>query len=340
MNRNQLINGVPQNMSSPKKVWRKIKKTIVIDSRDRQITQSSSPGYYTVLFPAVYSNIYSMTLRSYELPFTYNQFAACQNNTSFTMTYTPSGSSPSTQTVKIPDGNYTITTLPSFLTQSMNNAFGTLSNMPLQTYWNPVTSIASIYSTNSNDSFSINFTASQTVNCGVGQNTALSTGWGLGYYLGFYQSNYQSSNTQIYTNTSQLALQTLPNVTGNFLMNPAPDTYILMDIAGLNKLDETGIDGRQAGRIDGAFAKIPLTNNTGEYLFFQDSSGTSPLNYRVYNPPIARLDRITVRWRRHDGRTIDFNGAEHSFALELELLDNNFDEYSSLEFGNGERVSQ
>lgn len=326
------MNGIPQNMSTSKKVWRKIRKTVIVDSRDRQITQSSSPGQYTVVFPAIYSNIYSITLRSYEIPFTYNQFSACQNNTSFSMTYTPSGGAASTKTITIPDGNYTITTLPAFLKQSMNTAFGTLGTMPLNSYWNPVTGLASIYSTISGDAFSLNFTASQFPNCGSGQNTAMSTGWGLGYYLGFYQSNYSSANTPIYTATSQLALQSVPNVTGNFIMNPSPDTYILMDIQGLNKIDETGLDNRLAGRIDGAFAKVPLTNNTGEYMFFQDTSGPSPLNHRVYSPPISKLDRITVRWRRHDGRTIDFNGGEHSFTLELELLDNNFDEYSSLEF--------
>lgn len=319
-------------MSTSKKVWRKIRKTIVIDSRDRQITPTSSSGHYNIVFPTIYSNIYSITLRSYEVPFTYNQFSACQNNTSFSMTYTPSGGAASTRTITIPDGNYTVTTLPAFLKQNMNTAFGTLGNMPLNTYWNPVTGLASIYSTVSGDSLSLNFTASQSPNCGSGQNTVLSTGWGLGYYLGFYQSNYSSGNTPIYTATSQLGLQNVPNITGNFVMNPSPDTYILMDIQGLNKIDETGLDGRMAGRIDGAFAKVPLTNNTGEYLFFQDTSGPSPLNQRVYSPPISKLDRITVRWRRHDGRTIDFIGAEHSFTLELELLDNNFDEYSSLEF--------
>ena len=332
MHGTHVINGVPQNMSSSKKVWRKIRKTVIIDSRDRQITQSSSPGHYSITFPAIYSNIYSITLRSYEVPFTYNQFSACQNNTSFSMTYTPSGGSPSTQTITIPDGNYSITTLPSFLKQNINTAFGTLSTMPLNVYWSPVTGIASIYSSITGDSFSLNFAASQSPNCGTGQNTSLTTGWGLGYYLGFYQSNYSSSNTPIYTSASQVAQQSVPNITGNFVMNPSPDTYILMDIQGLNKMDETGLDGRLAGRIDGAFAKVPLTNNTGEYLFFQDTSGPSPLNQRVYSPPISKLDRITVRWRRHDGRTIDFNGCEHSFTLELELLDNNFDEYSSLEF--------
>jgi hypothetical protein len=318
--------------SSAKKVWRKIRKTVIIDSRDRQVTTTSSPGNYTVLFPTVYSNIYSVTLRSYEVPFTYNQFSACQNNTSFSMTYNSSGGTvTSTRTITIPDGNYTITTLPSFLTQNMNAAFGTTAARTLNAYWNPTTGLASIYSTISSDSLSLNFSASQGINCGTGQGVSHSTGWGFGYFLGFYQSNYASSNTPIITAANTLSALTVPNVTGNFIMNTNPDTYILMDIPGLNKIDETGIDGKYAGRIDGAFAKVPLTNNTGEYLFYQDTSGPSPLNQRVYNPPISKLDRITVRWRRHDGRTIDFNGGEHSFTLEFELLDNNFDEYSSLE---------
>uniref|UniRef100_A0A6C0K8Z9 Uncharacterized protein n=1 Tax=viral metagenome TaxID=1070528 RepID=A0A6C0K8Z9_9ZZZZ len=319
--------------STAKKVWRKIRKTIIIDSRDRQVTTTSSPGNYTVIFPTVYSNIYSVTLRSYEVPFTYNQFAACQNNTSFSMTYNSSGGTiTSTRTITIPDGNYTITTLPSFLTQNMNAAFGTTATRALNAYWNPTTGLASIYSTISGDSLSLNFSASQNINCGTGQGVSYSTGWGFGYFLGFYQSNYTSSNTPIITAGNTLSALTVANVTGNFIMNTNPDTYILMDIPGLNKIDETGIDGKYAGRIDGAFAKVPLTNNTGEYLFYQDTSGPSPLNQRVYNPPISKLDRITVRWRRHDGRIIDFNGGEHSFTLELELLDNNFDEYSSLDF--------
>jgi hypothetical protein len=332
MNGHHSYNNLPQNTSTPRKVWRKVYKTIVIDSRDRQVTTSSSPGSYSVVFPTVYSNIYSITLRSYEVPFTYNQFSACQNNTSFTMSYTPLGGSSSNRTITVPDGNYTITTLPAFLTQNMNMAFGTTTNMPLNAYWNGTSGLLSLYSSVSGDAFSVNFTASQAINCGAGVNTTYSTGWGLGYLLGFYQSNYVSSNTSIYTAASTVSAGVYPNITGNFNMNTNPDTYILLDIQGLNKIDETGIDSRISGRIDGAFAKVPLTNNTGEYLFFQDNSGPSPLNRRIYNPPISKLDRITVRWRRHDGRTIDFNGSEHSFTLEFELLDNNFDEYSSLEF--------
>lgn len=300
------------NTSTAKKVWRKVKKTVLIDSRDRQITGSGSPGSYNVILPAVYNNVYSITLRSYEIPLTYNTFASCQGNTTMSVTYTPSGGSPSTSTVTISDGNYTVITLPTTLTTALQTISAGLSAT-----WSSNTLLTTIASTNTADTFVLNLSGATSVNCGAGNNVPASTGWGLGYFLGFYPQTYTSISGR---------------VTSSFMMNPNPDTYILLELAGLNKLDETGLDGRIAGRIDGAFAKIPLTQNTGEYLFFADTSGPSPLNQRIYNPPIPRLDRLAIKWRRHDGRTIDFNGGEHSFTLELELLDNNFDEYSSLEF--------
>ena len=300
------------NTSTAKKVWRKVKKTVLIDSRDRQITGYGSPGNYNVVLPAVYNNVYSITLRSYEIPLSYNTFASCQGNTTMSVTYTPNGGSPSTSTVTISDGNYTTTNLPTMLTGALQTISAALSAT-----WSPNTLLSTIASTNTGDTIVLNLSGASSVNCGAGNNVPASTGWGLGYFLGFYPQTYTSISGRI---------------TSSFMMNPNPDTYILLELAGLNKLDETGLDGRIAGRIDGAFAKIPLTQNTGEYLFFADTSGPSPLNQRIYNPPIGRLDRLAVKWRRHDGRTIDFNGGEHSFTLELELLDNNFDEYSSLEF--------
>ena len=300
------------NTSTAKKVWRKVKKTVLIDSRDRQITGYGSPGNYNVVLPAVYNNVYSITLRSYEIPLSYNTFASCQGNTTMSVTYTPNGGSPSTSTVTISDGNYTTTNLPTMLTGALQTVSAALSAT-----WSPNTLLSTIASTNTGDTIVLNLSGASSVNCGAGNNVPASTGWGLGYFLGFYPQTYTSISGRI---------------TSSFMMNPNPDTYILLELAGLNKLDETGLDGRIAGRIDGAFAKIPLTQNTGEYLFFADTSGPSPLNQRIYTPPIGRLDRLTIKWRRHDGRTIDFNGGEHSFTLELELLDNNFDEYSSLEF--------
>jgi hypothetical protein len=329
-------NGVPYNSSTPKKVWRKVRKTIIIDSRDRQQTTTSSPGSYTVVLPAVYQNVYSITLRSYEVPLTYNMFAACQSNTTFNMTWTPTGGSAQTSNVTIPDGNYTSASLPLAITYAMqsNAGFTTAgSSAPsnLNAYWNSTTGKLGIYSTLSTDAIALTFNPSQSPNCGQGQNFPATTGWGLGYYMGYYPTSYTSSLSNVTVTTNNVT-SNYTGVNGSFIMNPSPDTYVVMELAGLNKIDETGLDGRVAGRIDGCFAKIPVTVNQGEYMYFIDTSGPSPLNQRIYNPPIARLDRLTVRWRRHDGRTLDFNGGEHSFTLEIETLDNNFDEYSSLEF--------
>ena len=291
-----------------------MKKTVLIDSRDRQLTGACSPGQYNVVLPAVYNNVYSITLRTYEIPLTYNTFTSCQGNTSLSVTFGDGETldDPVTSIITIPDGNYTSITLQAAMTTALQAISSRLSFT-----WSPNTLLSTIASTNAADVIMLNLSPSASVNCGAGTNVPVSTAWGLGYYLGFYPQAYASVDGSI---------------TSSFMMNPNPDTYILMELGGLNKLDETGLDGRIAGRIDGAFAKIPLTQNTGEYLFYADNSGTSPLNRRVYNPPIARLDRLSVRLRRHDGRTIDFNGGEHSFTLELELLDNNFDEYSSLDF--------
>jgi hypothetical protein len=105
-----------------------------------------------------------------------------------------------------------------------------------------------------------------------------------------------------------------------------------MDIETLNKVDETSLDDRKSWRVNGAFAKIPMNGNSGTVIFLLSDTGYNPLNRTVYNPPISKLTNLIIKFRLHDGRIIDFNGVEHSFTLELELLDNNFDEFSSLEF--------
>lgn len=307
----QYHNGIPFQPSTPKKVWRKIRKTLVIDSRDRQFTPQSSSGEYTVTLPAVYQNVYSATLKSIEIPFSFYTFSACAGNTSISVT------SGSTATVTIADGNYTASSLASEL-QTKLNAAG-LTGTFTCTY---STSTGKLTITNNTGSFTLNLNQNDpaNVNCGKATNFTYETWQNLAYFLGF---NYETT-----TSTSVGGVQT---VVGDFAMNPSPCTYFLMELGLLNKIDETALDNKKSGRVNGAFAKIPVNVNSGDYIFIQDT-GTSPLNYRVYNPPIGKLSQLQIKFRHHDGRTLDFNGVEHSFTLELEILDNNFDEYSGAEF--------
>ena len=103
-----------------------------------------------------------------------------------------------------------------------------------------------------------------------------------------------------------------------------------MELDFINKEDETSVDNRLSGNVDGCFAKIQMTGNPGTVNFYQDIG--TPMNKSIMSPPISQLKTLNIKFRDHYGNLIDFNNVDHSLTLELELLDNNFDEYSSLEF--------
>jgi hypothetical protein len=304
---------VPYHPSTPKKVWRKVRKTLLVDSRDRQITHDAHPGSYTVTLPAVYQNIYAANLRSIELPLSFYTFSACAKNTSLPVIV--GGTS---YTVVVPDGNYDFSFNPMLpiIVNAINQQFGITS---FTATYSPITGRITF---TCGVPFSFNFSKTAgDVSCGQTVPFPYATGWGLGYYLGFMQ-------------TVRTATQTAPTtytLISDFNANLQPDTSIMMEIANLNKNDETSLDDRRNGTIDGSFAKIPIDGNSGDYIFIQDT-GTNPLNRHVYQPPVGKLNTLQIKFRYHDGRVVNFNGVEHTFALELELLDNNFDEFSSVEF--------
>ena len=308
----QLHNGVPYNPSVPKKVWRKVRKTIIVDSRDRQMNPGSHAGAYTVTLPTVYQNVYAVTLKSVEIPISFYTFSAAANNTTINVTY--NNGSPTN--VTIPDGNYSAAALATALNTAFNTAFGA-NNLVA-----PYSATTSKMTFTGVARFSLNLTPTvpTSANGGNSLTTNYTTWWGLGYFLGFTGTTYSSAPTGTFV------------VTGVFAVNPFPTTYILMDIETLNKVDETSLDDRKSWRVNGAFAKIPMNGNSGTVIFLLSDTGYNPLNRTVYNPPISKLTNLIIKFRLHDGRIIDFNGVEHSFTLELELLDNNFDEFSSLEF--------
>jgi hypothetical protein len=146
------------------------------------------------------------------------------------------------------------------------------------------------------------------------------TWWGLGYMMGF--------NKQIYTVSSLLGgFSTLESA---FSVQLNDGNYIVMELDFMNKQDETTIDNRLSGRVDGCFAKIPITGNSGDIIFFRE--WCCPLNRSIMSPPLAQVRNLNVKFRNHDGRVLEFNNVDHSYTLEFELLDNNFDEYSSMDF--------
>lgn len=320
----QLHNGVPYHPSTPKKVWRKIRKTIIVDSRDRQTNAGSHAGSYTITLPTVYQNVVAATLKSIELPLSFYQFSAAMNNVTLNFSYGAYGSASSPLVATLPDGNYSA----SALTNAMNTAF----NTAIVAAGGSSGALSCAYSSTTGKitftglaAFSFYLTPPIPTSARGGNSLTFNytTWWGLGYFLGF------TTGTQ--TATANPSPATNYSLVGQFAANPFPTNYILMDMDTMNKIDETSLDDRKAWRINGAFAKIPAAGNSGDYVYFTDSAAYQ-LNRAVYSPPISKLSQLFVKFRLHDGRVIDFNGVEHSFTIEIEMLDNNFDEFSSVEF--------
>lgn len=184
------------------------------------------------------------------------------------------------RTLVIPDGNYTAITMATALRTALAGAYAPWSfDVTLSVTTRKLTF-------KSLDGYAIVLDTTDA--------TDAPREWGLGYYLGL------EKHTTI-TGTPQL---TAPR-----MANTNPLTYIVLDIAELNA--NRTIEGGNAP----CFAKVPFAANSFQYAFL-DASSTST-HPTVYKPPLASLDRLSIAWRFHDGRIIDFFDVEHSFTIEI-----------------------
>jgi len=121
------------------------------------------------------------------------------------------------------------------------------------------------------------------------------------------------------------------------------DNYVLVELEGLNKSDETATGANRSGFVDSWFAKINNTNftkaSTGTDLTIFYNDLVDEPNQTRFTPPIGRLDRLHVTLRHHPGSVTTPNntpitfgaGNENVFTFEIEYLDNGFDDFSSFE---------
>lgn len=270
-----------------------LRKFVVhIDSRDRNFETHSSPNTYKIRLPAQYTHVVAARLLGCELPSSFFVFTAALGNTSLKVTTIDSNTGARiTNTITIPDGNYTQTTIVTYLQAALNDAF---THETFTVMIDPVSFQLTIIV--DKDEFEIDTTLGAP---GVGDGPVE---WGLGYYLGIPKDTVLTS--------SGLSL-TLPGIVS---LNPF--TYILLDIAELNNVDTGGLYGSEVG--PRTFAKVPLSNASFEYVFTgKDATYQMHLAHVQYRPPIQRLDRLSIAFKFHNGQVVDFNGIEHSFSIEL-----------------------
>ena len=249
-----------------------------IDSTDRDYALYPNPSKYTFKLPTPFRNVTSIRLLGVEVPASFYIFTAGAKNTTLLINDYASGLGYVSATIE--DGNYSLPELAAAVQAAIQIATG---NTTYQVLFNLNTYRMTIYNTVGD------FTIDTATNAAI-----LRRFWGLGYYLGFAKGIYSS---------------TLKVLTAPLMASINPYNYILLDLGDdLNMIQE-------GDTVKGFFAKVPLNVNNFDYIYLTPECCS--YNVAKYDPPIARLDKITVKWRFHDGREVQFNGFEHSFMLEI-----------------------
>jgi hypothetical protein len=101
-----------------------------------------------------------------------------------------------------------------------------------------------------------------------------------------------------------------------------------MNFEGLNKCDETAFGADRSAYVDSVFAKFQVNSET-DPIFYTEGSGPEIKEY--YRPAISKLDRLRVSLKLHGSNRILYWPTNFSFSIELEMLENSFDDYSSFE---------
>jgi hypothetical protein len=134
------------------------------------------------------------------------------------------------------------------------------------------------------------------------------------------------------------------------IVQPAPH-YFLLEIEGLNKGDETTVAAQRSTYVDNFFARITssLSQNGSASYFINYNDHTEEENIVKFYPAIGKLDRLHVITRLHsqedksgflywtstggkaNGTLEKAVGSDYSLVVEVEMLDNGFDDFSSIE---------
>lgn len=255
-----------------------------IDSRDRDYKEFASPNSYRIILPKKYRHVVSARLLGCELPNTFLVFSAAQGNTSLNIIYngTP-------YTITIPDGTYTRTTLCTHLADALKTATGKTIAVALGAEDMRLTAT----SDRADRPISFNTTGVTSTN---------PIDWGLGYFLGLEKGKLTTSVAGVLTPPGMVSVK--------------PHTYVFLDIEELSRVETGGVYGKEIG--PKTFAKVHLPGDAFEYVFTgKDAPHQMHVGHVHYRPPLEKLDRLAISFTFHDGRTVDWRGAEHSFSLEL-----------------------
>jgi hypothetical protein len=313
-------------------------KLITVHSTDRDITKSKHSDEFDIILPENIKNIESLKLNSISIPMNTPVFSNLYQNTKFQFKIEDI-----VYPVEIADGTYTIEQLSQSIETLMNVATAPLMyrfkckyNTVTNKLWFACDGI--VGGTPASKEFTLLFDKAQEYDCDNRYNTKVHDKyfkWGLPAFIGYEKKEYTSigalSNLRFSHETVDwLAINSsyidIANEHSVGMIDILPDNNLYMEVDKYNSLDEISEfskhnshhrDKDYDGRVNSAFAKLPLIK--GFYtLLSKSNSGTTSR----HNPPIENISRLTFKFRFHDGRPLNLNNIPFSFIIEFNTLDN------------------
>ena len=116
--------------------------------------------------------------------------------------------------------------------------------------------------------------------------------------------------------------------------------YFFLEIKGLNMSDETAPAADRSASTNSVFAKFVIGNPSDPLVLYNESSNAHQTI--EFFPPLTKLDRFQFRLRTHTMKSDEYlywapDSGEWSMSLEIETLENAFDEFSTIETRLGDR---
>ncbi len=278
------------------------RRIVSIDSRFRDpVYVSPSDFVYPLTFPI--RNVISVRMSSIEFPNTYFVFSADKGNTTMSIAF-PGYAGVPKLTITIGDANYS--TIPGdtdnlvvVIATAIQNAYLPyigVSGFPdpmIDVSINTRTGHVTIGSYSSPPvPFTLDFTG--------GQFDRRAYDWGLGYNLGFPNKEYPIAATSF---------------TGSAIIDTIGPAYLLLQLNGIEPIQHYTPDKNMIS----AFAKLVMVGNKNEVIY-DDGSSYNTKEYRFQQP----IDFFQIHPRIVDtyGETVDLNGKNYSFTLEIEEIIN------------------
>lgn len=171
--------------------------------------------------------------------------------------------------------------------------------------------------------------------------------WGLPAYLGFQKVNYNAIETSgnVLFNYDASNVWLSPDPSGVVLLPGASyyayyvaspyttslygDDVIYMEFDKFNTMDElkpysertnNTYNNDYNGRVNSAFAKIPLTENSQSRQILDSKNVYLQYVLSQYNPPIDKIKKAKFKFRYHDGRLVDFKDNNFNFTIQFNVL--------------------